>query len=258
VVLDECTPPPDTPPHEDNNDDDNDNPNNNDHNEDDGHHEAEPEGQNPPNLGQLKEQQFPLFEALPRGDQNQDNCLSSFGIGEEITISYIDLAKDRTERQSMLRNWFYFDCKCDKCEKNLDSDVNYPKFLEDLHQIYSFSNFGEIFGETYLKTINRKEAYNVFNRMNACYPRIYGQYSPVLTTYLMQQLLGKWRLSRGKRTNQLLVRELFNICDTNIKVTPVMSNFLRHLDGYLWPVSLGMPSTNTGTEPLSPSPRNRL
>ena len=132
----------------------------------------------------------------------------------------------------MLRNWFYFDCKCDKCdkcEKNLDSDVNYSKFLEDLHQIYSISNFGELFGESYLKTINRKEAYNTFNRLNACYPRVYGQYSPTLTTFLMQQLLAMWRLSRGKRTNQPLIRELFNICDTNIKVTHGVDHYYYRL-----------------------------
>ena len=37
--------------------------------------------------------------------------------GEEITISYVDLAESFDWRQEELKSKYFFDCKCKKCEK---------------------------------------------------------------------------------------------------------------------------------------------
>ena len=66
--------------------------------------------------------------------------MTSIPAGSAITRSYIDLVHNKTERQQMLRNNFRIDCKCVKCEQNLDSDVDYNK-LKQLILNFEFRQF---------------------------------------------------------------------------------------------------------------------
>ena len=42
-------------------------------------------------------------------------CIENINIGEEINISYIDLALDRSSRQEMLQKKYFFKCQCPRC-----------------------------------------------------------------------------------------------------------------------------------------------
>ena len=57
---------------------------------------------------------------------------------DEITISYLDLSLDRNRRQSALKKYFYFDCRCSRCETN-ESDFKYHRFADLKHQIINES-----------------------------------------------------------------------------------------------------------------------
>ncbi|KAK1941736.1 N-lysine methyltransferase SMYD2 [Phytophthora citrophthora] len=48
--------------------------------------------------------------------------------GEEITLSYIDIDKERSERQKELQNTKHFDCQCDRCSTPLNESVD--RFLQ--------------------------------------------------------------------------------------------------------------------------------
>lgn len=44
--------------------------------------------------------------------------------GEEITLSYIDIDKERSERQKELRDTKHFDCQCERCSTPLSESVD--------------------------------------------------------------------------------------------------------------------------------------
>ncbi|ETO85256.1 hypothetical protein F442_00940 [Phytophthora nicotianae P10297] len=48
--------------------------------------------------------------------------------GEEITLSYIDIDKERSERQKELRDTKHFDCQCERCSTPLSESVD--RYLE--------------------------------------------------------------------------------------------------------------------------------
>ncbi|KAF4129026.1 hypothetical protein GN958_ATG21775 [Phytophthora infestans] len=48
--------------------------------------------------------------------------------GEEITLSYIDIDKERSERQKELRDTKHFDCQCERCSTPLSESVD--RFLD--------------------------------------------------------------------------------------------------------------------------------
>ncbi|KAG6948626.1 hypothetical protein JG688_00015012, partial [Phytophthora aleatoria] len=48
--------------------------------------------------------------------------------GEEITLSYIDIDKERNERQKELRDTKHFDCQCERCSTPLSESID--RYLE--------------------------------------------------------------------------------------------------------------------------------
>ncbi|RGB23659.1 hypothetical protein C1646_676949 [Rhizophagus diaphanus] len=42
-------------------------------------------------------------------------CIEVINVGEEINISYIDVALDRVTRKKMLQEKYFFECQCSRC-----------------------------------------------------------------------------------------------------------------------------------------------
>lgn len=46
-------------------------------------------------------------------------CIKPIEEGEPITVNYIDLKESKSTRQKMLKEQYYFDCNCPRCEQDL-------------------------------------------------------------------------------------------------------------------------------------------
>ncbi|CAG2103048.1 unnamed protein product, partial [Medioppia subpectinata] len=113
----------------------------------------------------------------------QLRALKEIPIGEEITVSFIRLDKSKSDRREALKNDFYvFDCKCLKCELNLDSGIDYNAFDELIaEEILNFVDKRRIDPNSW------SEYDSLSSKLIPYYEAIYGNYHPFLTATLMQQ-----------------------------------------------------------------------
>eukprot|EP01103_Thecamoeba_quadrilineata_P013481 TRINITY_DN3763_c0_g1_i1.p1 TRINITY_DN3763_c0_g1~~TRINITY_DN3763_c0_g1_i1.p1 ORF type:complete len:313 (-),score=49.23 TRINITY_DN3763_c0_g1_i1:24-962(-) len=61
--------------------------------------------------------------ALFRGKTVHIRCLEEIKAGEQITISYIELAMTTKKRKKQLKNHFFFDCDCKTCSTAEDASL---------------------------------------------------------------------------------------------------------------------------------------
>ena len=107
-------------------------------------------------------------------------AIKDIAAGKEITTNYVDIKKNRSERQTELREHYYFTCACDRCEDQREDDVwplisQLNERMDDL--ICQKSGDGEEkFKEIYLCAI----------RSLPLYEQIYGEFHPDLTIQLMR------------------------------------------------------------------------
>ncbi len=147
-----------------------------------------------------------------KGLSTQVRAMKKISIGEEITISYIDLAKNKSERQALLKKLYYLNCNCDKCELNLDSTVNYSKFNNLFKQLMNDS--------ITMHSISAKHDWirsnNTSTQLLSLYREIYGEFYPQLTLILMLYLDVKIMVTNGSEES---LNELCKEVDRNIKIT---------------------------------------
>ena len=103
--------------------------------------------------------------------------------GEEITICYVDLEMDRIERQKLLKNSFYFECQCIRCESN-DFEVDYNLFNELKKKMKS---------ESMKETPDWSAISQLSDRWVDISFQIYGRFHPQLTPLLIEILSAKFQ-----------------------------------------------------------------
>ncbi|XP_054163788.1 uncharacterized protein LOC128961563 [Oppia nitens] len=69
----------------------------------------------------------------------QLRVLKPLTAGQEVLISYFSIDKNRKTRKAMLKRLF-IDCQCDKCENNIDKDVDYELMDEMTEASQSIPN----------------------------------------------------------------------------------------------------------------------
>lgn len=100
--------------------------------------------------------------------------------GQEICTNYIDIKKPRTERQEQLKNLYYFDCKCQRCESGEEGGILWTQvntLNERMDDI--------IFDETLSKDKFR-DVYILGIQTLPLYEKVYGEYHPDMTIQLMR------------------------------------------------------------------------
>ncbi|CAG2112603.1 unnamed protein product [Medioppia subpectinata] len=134
-------------------------------------------------MSSLNHSCLPNSAIVTNGLSVQLRALKEIPIGEEITVSFIRLDQSKSDRREALKNDFYvFDCKCLKCELNLDSGVDYKAFDELIaEEIFSFIDKRRIDPNSW------SEYDSLSSKLIPYYEAIYGDYHPFLTATLMQQ-----------------------------------------------------------------------
>ncbi|CAI2174079.1 6194_t:CDS:2 [Funneliformis geosporum] len=64
-------------------------------------------------------------------------CIQDISIGDEINISYVDVALDRTTRQKLLREKYFFKCQCPRCSP----DEQHSGILTKIDQLIEDKGF---------------------------------------------------------------------------------------------------------------------
>jgi len=150
-------------------------------------------------------------------------AMKSIDLGEEITTSFItDLALNKTQRQNKLKE-YSIDCKCEKCELNLDSEVDYELYHKLKEQLFSS------------KTV---DDWDVFESSSAQFisiaKSIYGEYSPINSWVLITILGFHFKKSNP---NHDLISKLIQTLNHSIKIThgvnhPIYMGFVLALITY--------------------------
>lgn len=52
---------------------------------------------------------------VSRGVRIELRALGKISVGEELTVSYVDFLNVSKDRQHLLKQRYYFDCKCEHC-----------------------------------------------------------------------------------------------------------------------------------------------
>ncbi len=71
-------------------------------------------------------------------------CIEDINIGEGINISYVDVILNRTTRQKLLQEKYFFECKCPRCfpdEQHFGILSKIDQFIEDKEQGIIKQNF---------------------------------------------------------------------------------------------------------------------
>ncbi|KAL1918701.1 uncharacterized protein VTP21DRAFT_2723 [Calcarisporiella thermophila] len=96
---------------------------------------------------------WPNCIAMFEEDQMVIRCLRDIEEGEELTISYVDIALPTEERRRELLERYFFICNCDLCQKRKPSDI-------DLRCAFKCSNQNCSGGLAPLDPLSEDEEYN--------------------------------------------------------------------------------------------------
>lgn len=125
----------------------------------------------------------PNATTIWNGRRLEVRAIREIPAGKEITTNYVDIKKNRSERQTELRDHYYFTCACDRCQDQCEEDVwplisQLNERMDDLicRQSGEGDDGEEKFHEIYLCAI----------RSLPLYEQIYGEFHPDLTIQLMR------------------------------------------------------------------------
>ncbi|CAG2107503.1 unnamed protein product, partial [Medioppia subpectinata] len=105
----------------------------------------------------------------------QLRAMRPIAVGEEITISFVNLCKSRDDRQKALKV-FSIDCECDKCVHHLDRDLDYMN-----SKLIEFLPLDDFTSGTQLMHYLRQ----ALSELHV----IYGEYHPQKTFYMISILM---------------------------------------------------------------------
>ena len=116
-------------------------------------------------------------------------AIQKIRVGDEITISYVDLEMDRFRRQNWLKKTFYFDCQCIKCQSN-DFGIDF-RALDQLK--------GDLRRESKTISPNWIKISQISDAMIIIFYQIYGRFHPQLIPLLIDILSAKYQNKREDR-----------------------------------------------------------
>ena len=101
-------------------------------------------------------------------------ALREISVGEEITIDYVQNVLPKIQRQTSLKEKYFFICRCFRCESDFDQNFDYKKFEELENKNTNF--------------VNKRKGYENFKArhqlMRKYYPYFHPNYSYFLYEYL--------------------------------------------------------------------------
>jgi len=101
--------------------------------------------------------------------------------GQEICTNYIDIKKPRSERRRELKQHYYFECECDRCNDGIE-DMDLWNKVSQLNE-----RMDALIGdETMNENTKFRDVYLLGIQTLPLYERVYGEYHPDLTIQLMR------------------------------------------------------------------------
>jgi len=120
----------------------------------------------------------PNAKAIFNGTKQEMRAIKHITPDQPILTNYIDLRNDRNERQNLLKQNWFFDCKCDKCESQSDAHIDYSLVKTLDTQINGFY-------DSCIQS-DLREAYSIGLRLLPLYRDIYGEFHTHLTKLLVR------------------------------------------------------------------------
>lgn len=134
-------------------------------------------------------------------------ALKNIKVGEEITIDYIQNVLHKNQRQSSLKDKYFFVCHCFRCESDFDQTFDY-KLFENLDKENSCDG---------------QKGYQSFKSRHELLRKFYPYFHPNYTYFLYQYL--KWILSdESNLKNSKLCKNLVKELKENMRTTHGLSH----------------------------------
>lgn len=128
---------------------------------------------------------------------------------EDILINYCDVGYPKIERQAILKQLYFFDCKCTRCESDYDKNIDY-EFVKKLDLKFN----------KYLKrNVDLKKAYECSLKLFVLYEQIYGEYHPNLSDLLVKLI--KLKLSLLTSPNAPVINSRYQTVESWITLSNI-------------------------------------
>lgn len=110
----------------------------------------------------------------------QLRALKHIPVGEEITVNYIDLEKQRSVRRRQLKDRFYFDCNCSRCSFE-GEEIHLWNQMKELNE-----RIRGIESDVAMNEVTKsRDIYLTQLKLLPLYHKVYGDFHPIITHHLM-------------------------------------------------------------------------